>query len=625
MRISSSVFVCFVVAVVLVQAGQAQGGKIKMHNWPQRLEELKVKDKIGEVPATLAEAHAELERMLSPEGLAKIDAMTSERQMHKEHFFGLGGDLLTGWKLEGGSVLAQHMEELGFAYASDMAYAIVDTFWCKRHGQDYRLGERATESRRQWETDEKAQEEYDKRVREGRAALRSGMMGLHFEAQDVPTASIPIREHGVRARSLCRLRDGVFLTAYRQGSMRRAKVPIPRRNVAPNDGLRLAWPYDHPIYRGYGIGWREDFSTKPRKMKAEEEFYTPAYYFDPADRQIHRIDVPEVNEVYRAVVAGERAWFGGVTDGKYVVAGVGAENRITVPLPQSDEMPDLGRDGASLLGVYAKTIYRLEGRTWTVLHSGDILLPRSGLPPLRYGDKVFFLDEAYMLGRQTDRLWWLTIGESLYPRALDQDVGVLAAGGPEWDEVNSYCVTSEGDLWACVNEWYSNCLLRRAQDGDYSIATLAGSVRFMEGWPETRIESEGAYISAVTALPDGTLLLASRTGIYRLQGDTLKLELRFTLDKPLEELRDKTVSRVVWRREGDKMVKENVEVVVQKASERGRKVVDHVTWNPNTVLQLADGSYFLGTDTWEGAYWIRPDDDDQWTCLPAAEGDPVVW
>ena len=171
-------------------------------------------------------------------------------------------------------------------------------------------------------------------------------------------------------------------------------------------------------------------------MKAEEEFYSPAYYFDPADRQIHRIDVPEVNEVYRAVVAGERAWLGGVTDGKYVVVGVGAEDRITVPLPQSDEMPDLGRDGPFLMAVYAKTIYRLEDRTWAVVHSSNLLLPRSGPPPLRHGDKVFFQDEERMLDRQTDRLWWLTIGDPTHPNALDWDVGVLAGGGPEWDRVN---------------------------------------------------------------------------------------------------------------------------------------------------------------------------------------------
>jgi hypothetical protein len=50
-----------------------------------------------------------------------------------------------------------------------------------------------------------------------------------------------------------------------------------------------------------------------------------------------------------------------------------------------------------------------------------------------------------------------------------------------------------------------------------------------------------------------------------------------------------------------------------------------VPWIPNSVLQLADGSYFLGTDTWEGAYWLRPDGAGQWTCLSLSEGDPVVW
>ncbi|UCD49839.1 MAG: hypothetical protein JSW27_20205, partial [Phycisphaerales bacterium] len=259
------------------------------------------------------------------------------------------------------------------------------------------------------------------------------------------------------------------------------------------------------------------------------------------------------------------------------------------------------------------------------VHSGDLLLPRSSLPPQRHGDFVFLRDEEYAPGRQTNRLWWLKMAEPVHVSVLDRGLEALTAAGFRVNQVTSYCVTSGGDLWVCTSPyWASSCLLRRAQNGGYSIGAASGSVRFLEGWPETRPKYEGAYMSAVTALPDDTLLLASRTGIYRLQGNTLKLELHFTLDKPLEELRDRVVNRVTWRRQGDKMVKE-VTKVVQKASERDRKVVGSVTWNPNNVLQLEDGSYFLGTDTWEGAYWIRQDDESQWSCLPANEGDPVVW
>jgi len=50
-----------------------------------------------------------------------------------------------------------------------------------------------------------------------------------------------------------------------------------------------------------------------------------------------------------------------------------------------------------------------------------------------------------------------------------------------------------------------------------------------------------------------------------------------------------------------------------------------VPWLPNNVLLLDDGSYLITTDTWEGAYWLRRSEDDQWSCLSLEEGDPVVW
>ncbi len=88
--------------------------------------------------------------------------------------------------------------------------------------------------------------------------------------------------------------------------------------------------------------------------------------------------------------------------------------------------------------------------------------------------------------------------------------------------------------------------------------------------------------------------------------------------------RDRVLSHVTWRRQGDKMVKEVTEVV-QKAPEKRRQVVSSVPWLPNNVLLLDDGSYFITADTWEGAYWLRRSEDGQWSCLSLEEGDPVVW
>ncbi len=583
-----------------------------------------LEEKMGEVPATLAEAHAELERILSAETLAKIDAMASERDMDSYRLglsSGICRGISRGWRLGRDSALAKFMQELGVRDPYYMAQVILRTLWCKRHGQEFRLAERGARYR-------KVREDRENRVPKARTALGSRLMGLHFEKREVPKVAVAVRNKGVRARFVCPYRDGVFLTAYRRGSRGAAPILMQESYTDPNGNGRPTSEYDDFVHRGYCFDRTADKARRVRKMKPGEDFYTQGYYFDPADRRIHQIRVPEVNEVYAAVVAGERAWFGGLTDGKFVVAGAGAGDRITVPLPQTDEMPDLGVDGQSLMAVYTKAIYRLEDRTWTVVHSGDMLLPRSSLPPLRYGDTVYFREEENAGGRQMYRLWWLTMGEPLHLSVLDRHLHGITGGELGLREVTSRCLTSQGDLWICAGEhWQSNCLLRRSVDASFSVATVGSFVELVEDWPDLRQKKYGgAAVSAVRALPDETLLLAGRTGLYRLHGDELVQELAFTLDRPSKWVkeRDRVVDHVTWRRKDGKMVKEVTEVV-QKASRPGRKVVSSVPWIPNNVLQLEDGSYFLGTDTWEGAYWLRPDDEGQWTCLPADEGEPVEW
>lgn len=94
-------------------------------------------------PKTLEEAHQRLEQLLPKKELAKIDAMKSENDMIQYHF-GLGMGIRNSWGLwGGGGALAQHMKKLGFHHPDDMSGVILETFWCKRHKQDFRLKERA--------------------------------------------------------------------------------------------------------------------------------------------------------------------------------------------------------------------------------------------------------------------------------------------------------------------------------------------------------------------------------------------------------------------------------------------------------------------------------------------------
>ncbi len=550
------------------------------------------------IPTTLAEAHAELERTLSPEELARIDAMASERDMIQYHM-GLGAGIRNSWGLWSGGPLAKHMQELGFTHPDNMSGVILATFWCKRHGEDFRLEEKAANSKRSMEIARELQEEEASRVRKGNAAIQNMMMGLRFEKRDVPVVRIPT-QRGLSVRFMCPFRGGVFLAAYCQGRMRQGPVVTEGYYVDPASGeVRRRPEVDGDVARGFYYG----ADGESRKMKPGDDFYTLGFHLDLKDRRIHRICVAEVNEVYAVVVAGDRAWFAGLTNGKAVLVGVGARDRVTVPLPLEDEIPDLGLDGQSLLAVYAKTIYRLTERNWQLVHSGDILLPRSGLPPQRHGNMVFLRDEGRMETHKS--LWWLTMGEQLHLRLLASDTGLFEPivrsspqsteirliGPPDWGDASSYCVTSNGDLWACVAN--GSFLLRRSKDGRYSIAIANNSVQFREETIDRKKADRGLRVSAITALPDDSLLLAGLTGLYRLKGNELVQELAFARG--------------------------------ETTNDSGRAVRDW-GWDLTNVLQLDDQSYLIGSDSWGAVYLIRKGDDGQWSCLPVDDSrETVVW
>jgi hypothetical protein len=266
-----------------------------------------------------------------------------------------------------------------------------------------------------------------------------------------------------------------------------------------------------------------------------------------------------------------------------------------VPLPQEDEIPDLGMDGQSLMTVYSKTIFRLAGQTWTLVHSGDISLPRSGPPPQRHGNMIFLRDEG--MHETQKRLWWLTLGEPPHLSALDRNVGLVGPDGPAWYESSSYCVTAGGDLWACVGTRHVGySVLRRSRDGRYSIAIMNSSVRFTgELLRRSGETDEDVSVCGVTALPDDTLLLLGNAGLYRLKNNELVQDLAFTNTR--EQIsRDKGIYVSRWY------------------------------WDPSNVLLLDDKSYFI-SGAFGGVYLLSKSNDGQWSFLSLDEklGDPVIW
>lgn len=557
------------------------------------------------IPTTLAEAHAELERMLPSKELAEIDAMASEDDMSLYHM-GLGMGIRNSWGLWAGGPLAKHMQELGFTHPDDMSGVILETFWCKRHGKDFRLKERAAGYREFAETQQNAEKEQEDRNRKAYEAMRNMMMGLRFEKRDVPAVPLPARGSGLNVRSLSRLRDGVFITAYCQGSVPSdSYVPTDGYYTDPTTGEYCMRPdMDDRVARGFCF---DQESKGLRKMKPGEDVHTQGWYFDWADRKTYWIRLAEIDHVCSAVVAGDRAWFAGMGNSRAVLVGVGDRDRVILSLPQEDEIPDLGVDGQSLLAVYSKSIFVLADGKWTLVHSGDILLPHSGLPAQRHGNMVFLRDEGR--GERCKRLWWLTFGEQPHLSVLERDTGLvgdivwrsaiipdmemhLSTGPSGWDEVSSYCVTTNGDLWACVAGGTS--LLRRAKDGHYSIAIMNGSVQFTEDSSRPGKDDPDLSVSAITPLPDDTLLLVGRSGLYRLRDNELVQELAFTAQQDRGPL---------------------------PINARGPRL------SPNTILAIDEQSYFIGSQHWEGICLLRKSESGQWSFEPLDEkrNDPIMW
>lgn len=105
------------------------------------------------IPRDLAEAHQELERSLSAELLREVDQMKAEGEMARLHFQP-GVSLRNKWGLRKGSALAQSLRAQGFVHPDDMSAVILATFWCKRHGQPFRLKERAQAYALYWRSQE---------------------------------------------------------------------------------------------------------------------------------------------------------------------------------------------------------------------------------------------------------------------------------------------------------------------------------------------------------------------------------------------------------------------------------------------------------------------------------------
>ena len=472
------------------------------------------------IPANLDECFAELKKALKPDDIEKLKTGT-ENEMAQYHF-GLGTSIRNNWSLWKESRLTKWFNDKGIYHPDDMSGIIITSFWRHLNSKPIRFDEQVKFYQVFWK--EVAERETQEKEREKRSILQiqKMMMGATFVSNQVPVVKMPPRkDYELRARYLAPFREGVLL-AIREGS--------------------------------------------------SDDFKTPPYFLDLKKKTIHPIRIPEIQKLHSTVVVKGIAYFSGANGDTPIMFAVAQDSRSPIALPVRNAFPQMGTDSAKLLAVYKDSILLLEDKKWKEIYRDKIQLPKSGIPPYKNGNMVYFRDEG--MDENQKRLWWLKLSQKPRLISLDQDVGVVGPGGPRWENSFSYCVTDGGDIWATLGEGYSKkSLIKRSANGEYRLAVMNNNLLFDGTIFGDNGKDDGLSISAVSIGKSGSLLAAGDRGLYEIQGTRITQLLAF-------------------------------ENTTQEIPINDGKNVYHWSWDPSNILELGLGKYLI-TGTFGGIYLIE--------------------
>jgi hypothetical protein len=312
-----------------------------------------------------------------------------------------------------------------------------------------------------------------------------------------------------------------------------------------------------------------------------EKFTTAGYFLDLRTRVLHPIKVREIESMVSTVAAGGVAYFSGMTAGKPVLMAIDGAKRVSIEPPLTDNAPMLGMDGERLLAVYTRAIYRLQGGRWEPLYHGTMDLPKSGLPPAKFGTRIYFRDEGY--GENYKQLWWLELEPKPRLVRFTEDTGLVGPNGPRWENATSYCVTKDAALWITLGESKApTSLVRRSSEGGYGIAVMNDSLVFDGELMGGEATGDDVPITAVALDANGELIAVGDRGLYAIEGRRIRELLAF--DAPLDP-QDHTHR---W------------------------------TGDLNNLLDLGDGRYIL-SGAFGGIYVLEPDAAGKHHLTPISE------
>ena len=474
--------------------------------------------------------HSELEKILDKETLAQIDSYESQEKMVLLHH-SLGMYLRNEYGLwSGDSELYRYLYDLGLRHPDDMSSVILESFWCKRHNVQFDIKAKVQFYEEYWQN---AAEQSRKEKERKQAALNyinSHRVKLTYKEDNPQTISLPLleKEPFFRARYLCKYDDGVFASIRRELDIKDPK----------------------PLY------------------------ITQPYKIDLQTNKITAIKVKALDLVESCIVTDNTLWCYGKKGKKHKLVSVKNGKETIVPIPKEETCAILGFAGEELLIEYSREIYRYkDSQSWTLIYTSQEDLPRSGLPPQLYGNKLYLRDEGR--GENGKNLWILNLDTCELEKFYEM-TGLVGPDGPRWENNASYTLDEKGNLYVSCGEDYSQkSLLVLSNNNSLDIILYNNTFKSdLEAGPKLDI-------SAVRKAGKN-LLLAGYSGLFTLSDNILSPIVYF--NNPEQDF----------------------------AVDNG-KYNYHREWHPSFILPLEEDDYILSR-TFDGIFRLKKENGN-WTLI----------
>ena len=417
----------------------------------------------------LDEAHSRLEKDLDEKTLQEIDSLESKDDMILYHH-SIGMYIRNNYGLwSADSELCRYLLELGFRHPDDMSSAILESFWCKRHGVEYDLDAEIKKYAEYWDKALAWENEEKERYRKAQDFIKNNMVEITFSANNAPTLSLPSRtmetECRLRIRYLCKNNKGVYASV---------------RKLLENKNQR------------------ETYGSIP-------------YQIDLTSNTIKAIECPQLDEIISSVQINDVLWIYGKKGKTGKLDSIQKGKTKTLSLPDDEGNPTLGIFSDDLIAVYSHKIYRLSGSAkWTEIFSSTKDIPNSSLPPAVYDDLLYIRDEGF--GENRKSLWLIDLKSSKMEKFYEK-TGLVGTYGPRWENNFSYSLDPKGNLYVTAGEGSSpKSLIRQSKTGSFEFLVYEDKIN---GKNIPKLD-----ISAVNAT-DTYVLLAGQSGLFKLTGNTL--------------------------------------------------------------------------------------------------------